>query len=70
MLLYLTNKQPLFLKYTLSEIGRQMMTILPLDIKPSPNVNIFKKKLKTHLFSKAYSAAFVVYLADLGGGLD
>ena len=29
---------------------------LPLDIKSSPNVNIFKKKLKTHLFSKAYSA--------------
>ena len=28
---------------------------LPMDIRTAPNVNTFKKRLKTHLFSRAFS---------------
>ena len=33
----------------------KLWNVLPLDIRESPNLETFKRKLKTHLFSKAYS---------------
>ena len=41
-----------------SSAAPELWNSLPLDIKTSPNVNIFKRRLKTHIFQRAFSSPF------------
>ena len=42
----------------LSVAGRRAWNALPADIRCAPSLDTFKKRLKTHLFSAAYSLTF------------
>ena len=40
-----------------SHAGPKLWNALPLDIRESTNLETFKRKLKTHMFTRAYSVA-------------
>ena len=46
------NTQSRFGNRAFSVIGPRILNLLPASIRESPNVTLFKKSLKTYLFSK------------------